>query len=86
VPWAFLLAVLARQKFKTKSPFAVSLVNMARPIEPTPVLRGEDAQRLVQSLDNRCSNAEAERRMAWAKKASAEMTRPKKGSSGSDAA
>jgi hypothetical protein len=59
---------------------------MARPIEATPVLRGEDARRLVESLDNRCSNAEAERRMAWAQKALAEMTRPKRSSSGSGAA
>lgn len=55
---------------------------MAHPIEPTPTLRGEDAQRLIASLDDRCSNQEAERRMAWAKNTLAQMTRPKKGSSG----
>jgi hypothetical protein len=58
---------------------------MAHPIEPTPTLRGEDAQRLIKSLDNRCSNEEAERRMAWAKTAWAELTRPKKDSSGKGA-
>ncbi len=53
------------------------LTGMASPIEATPTLRGEDARRLIESLENRCSNEEAERRMAWAKKVMAEMTRPK---------
>jgi len=60
-------------------------LGVASPIEPTPVLRGEDAQRLLESLDDRCSNTEAERRMAWAKQALAQMTRPRKGSRGSGA-
>jgi len=80
-----LLAFLARQKSETSQALVLILWGMAQPIEPTPVLTGEDARRLVQSLDNRCSNAEAERRMAWAKKVLADMTRPKRGSSGSDA-
>lgn len=53
------------------------LTGMASPIEATTTLRGEDARRLIESLENRCSNEEAERRMAWAKKAMAEMMRPK---------
>lgn len=40
---------------------------------PGAPLRGEDARRLVESLDNRCSPEEAARRIAWAKVASAEM-------------
>lgn len=58
---------------------------MASPIEATPTLRGEDARRLIESLENRCSNEEAERRMAWAKKAMAEMMRPKKTKANADA-
>lgn len=43
---------------------------------PGAPLRGEDARRLVESLDNRCSPEEAARRIAWAKVASAEMMKP----------
>lgn len=48
--------------------------NDPRPGAP---LRGEDARRLVESLENRCSPEEAARRIAWAKVASAEMSRSK---------
>lgn len=84
-PWPLCFAFLARQKSETDQAEALSLLDMAHPIEPSPIVKGEDARRLLQSLDDRCSNEEAERRMAWAKKALAEMTRPKKGSSGSNA-
>jgi hypothetical protein len=35
---------------------------MARPIEPTPILEGEDAERLLRDLENVCSPEEARRR------------------------
>ena len=35
---------------------------MARPIEPTPALRGEDAAKLLASLDSGASEAEMRRR------------------------
>ena len=41
---------------------------MARPIEPTPVLEGDDAERLLDQLENVCSPDEAERRIAVARK------------------
>lgn len=47
--------------------------NDPRPGAP---LRGDDARRLVESLENRCSPEEAARRIAWAKVASAEMLLP----------
>ncbi len=36
---------------------------MAKPIEPTPVLQGEDAERLLRDLEKVCSPEEAERRI-----------------------
>ena len=48
---------------------------MASPIEATPVLRGDDAQRLIDSLGDMCSPEEAKRRIAWSKDALAEMAR-----------
>jgi hypothetical protein len=50
---------------------------MARPIEPTPVLKGEDAERLRRDLANVCSPDEARRRTEYARQQLAEMTRPK---------
>lgn len=50
---------------------------MARPIESTPVLYGEDAERLLEELKDCCSPEEMERRIAVSKKRLAEMMRPK---------
>ncbi|MEO8902203.1 MAG: hypothetical protein ABI488_09995 [Polyangiaceae bacterium] len=50
---------------------------MARPIEPTPVLEGAAAERLLAQLESVCSPAEAQARMEWARTARAEMMRPK---------
>ena len=50
---------------------------MARPIEPTPILEGEDAERLLRDLENVCSPEEARRRIEWARAKRAEMMRPK---------
>ena len=50
---------------------------MARPIEPTPTLSGDDADRLLADMEKRCSVDEARRRVAAAKIALAEMMRPK---------
>lgn len=50
---------------------------MARPIEPTPTLQGEDADRLRRDLANVCSPQEAERRIEQARHALDELTRPK---------
>jgi hypothetical protein len=48
---------------------------MARPIEPTPTLHGEDAERLLAELEQVCSPKEAEDRIAWAKRERAKMMR-----------
>ena len=50
---------------------------MARPIEPTPVLRGKDAERLRRDLANVCSPEEVTARQKLARKALAELMRPK---------
>jgi hypothetical protein len=44
---------------------------------PTPVLEGEDAERLLRDLENHASPEEMERRTEAAEKLLAEMTRPK---------
>jgi hypothetical protein len=36
---------------------------VAKPIEPTPTLVGEDAEALLRELENVCSDEEAERRL-----------------------
>ncbi len=40
---------------------------MARPIAPTPTLRGKDAARLIKSLENVASSEELVRRVAVSK-------------------
>jgi hypothetical protein len=50
---------------------------MARPIEATPTLEGEDAERLLRDLADVCSPEEARRRIKYAREQLAEMTRPK---------
>jgi hypothetical protein len=50
---------------------------MARPIEPTPVLEGEDAERLLRDLENTCTPEEAKRRVQKARGFLAEIMRPK---------
>lgn len=50
---------------------------MARPIEPTPVLEGAAAERLLTQLERICTPTEAQKRMDWAREARAEMMRPK---------
>lgn len=50
---------------------------MARPIEPTPTLRGKDAERLLTDTQRVCSPEEAQRRVAEAKRLRAELMRPK---------
>lgn len=47
---------------------------MASPIEATPTLYGEDAQRLIDSLGERCTHEEAQRRVAMATRVLTEMT------------
>lgn len=49
---------------------------MARPIEPTPVLEGEDAERLLEELEHVCAPEEAERRVAAARKLLAKVVLP----------
>lgn len=49
---------------------------MARPIEPPPVLEGEDAERLLQQLEHVCAPEEAERRVAAARKLLAKLLVP----------
>jgi hypothetical protein len=55
---------------------------MARPIEPTPMLQGEDAERLLSDLAKVCSPQEAQRRIELARRERAEMMRPKDERSG----
>lgn len=50
---------------------------MARPIEPTPVLEGEDAERLLRDLERTCTPEEAKRRVEKARGFLAEIMRPK---------
>jgi hypothetical protein len=50
---------------------------MARPIEPTPVLRGEDAEKLAASIADVASRPEIERRVAGARSFLAEISTPK---------
>lgn len=50
---------------------------MARPIQATPTLRGEDAKRLLRDLEDVCSPEEAQRRIEYGRKLRAEMMRPK---------
>ena len=49
---------------------------MARPIEPTPVLEGEDAERLLRDLENTCSPEEARRRVQKARELLAKVMVP----------
>lgn len=46
---------------------------MASPIQPTPDLEGDDADRLLADLLNVCSPEEAQRRIEWAKRERARM-------------
>lgn len=50
---------------------------MARPIEATPTLYDQDAERLLADLEDVCTPEEAMRRIQQAKKQRAEMMRPK---------
>jgi hypothetical protein len=55
---------------------------MAKPIESTPTLQGEDAERLLSDLANVCSVEESRRRATYARSTLAEMMRPKSGGTG----
>ncbi len=50
---------------------------MARPIEPTPPLEGEDAERLLADLERGCSEEERKRRQEWAITKLAQLFQPK---------
>lgn len=50
---------------------------MARPIEATPVLYGDDARRLLDDLQRVCSPEEARRRIESGKRTRAELMRAK---------
>ncbi len=49
---------------------------MARPIEPTPVLDGEDAERLLRELETTCTPDEAKRRVQKARELLAKVMVP----------
>lgn len=51
---------------------------MARPVEATPMLEGEDAERLLSELERVCPPDEAKRRIERAKRTRLEMMRPKR--------
>lgn len=51
---------------------------MARAIQPTPVLTGEDAQSVLRSLSSHCSRTEAERRRERARELLKQLNRPRK--------
>ena len=51
-------------------------VVMARPIEPTPVLEGEDAERLLRELEHTCTPEEAKRRVQKARDLLAKVMMP----------
>jgi hypothetical protein len=46
---------------------------MARPIEPTPALEGQAAERLMVELEQVCSPREAQSRVDWARRERAAM-------------
>lgn len=50
---------------------------MARPIEATPTLYGEDAEAVLRSLSTTCSPEELERRRSEARRFLASMTKPR---------
>lgn len=50
---------------------------MARPIQPTPVLEGTDAKRLLEDLGAVCTPSEAKARIDAARRELSEMMRPK---------
>ncbi len=50
---------------------------MARPIEPTPTLQGEDAERVLKSLESTAPPEEIARRRAQVREFVASVTRPK---------
>lgn len=52
---------------------------MAKPIDPTPTLHGEDAYRLLRDLEDVCNPDEARARVTMARQELAEMMRPKTG-------
>lgn len=49
---------------------------MARPIEPTPVLEGEDAERLLRDLESTCTPEEAKLRVQKARALLAKVMDP----------
>jgi hypothetical protein len=49
---------------------------MARPIEATPVLEGEDAERLLRDLERTCTPEEAKRRVQKARELLAKVMVP----------
>lgn len=51
-------------------------IKMARPIEPTPVLEGDDAKRLLDELETVCPPDEAKRRVEAARKLLAKVMVP----------
>ena len=55
----------------------VYIFSVARPIESTPTLYGEDAEQLLRELANVCSPAEAKARGERGRRLRAEMMRPK---------
>jgi hypothetical protein len=59
---------------------------MARRIEATPVLRGDDAERLLADLERTVSPKEVARRVAAAERFLAGVTRPKKANGRKNAA
>lgn len=50
---------------------------MARPIEPTPTLDGEDADRLLESLDKHANSDEMKKRQRRTKEYLEEIRKPK---------
>lgn len=63
-------AHLARRQKKRHSS------GVAKPIEPTPTLYGEDAEQLLRELKDVCSESEAQRRLKKAEEFLAEVMRP----------
>jgi hypothetical protein len=57
---------------------------MARPIEPTPVLEGPDAEKLLRDLANVCTPSEAQRRIESARREREKMMQPKYDAGGAE--
>lgn len=73
---AFMSATVERRAVVPLPVVSYAEIVMARPIEPTPVLEGEDAERLLRDLERTCTPEEAKRRVQKARDLLAKVMLP----------